>query len=84
VLLAPLGRSGLPVAEQLDLGRLARDLGPKAQAMPDVASIVERLAQNAAPGDTIAVLSNGAFGGIHPKLLDALARPRTGAWRSRS
>jgi UDP-N-acetylmuramate: L-alanyl-gamma-D-glutamyl-meso-diaminopimelate ligase len=76
VLLAPLGRSGLPAAEALDLERLARDLGDKARAMPSVEAIVERLAAGAAQGDTIALLSNGAFGGIHQKLLDALGRSK--------
>jgi UDP-N-acetylmuramate: L-alanyl-gamma-D-glutamyl-meso-diaminopimelate ligase len=75
VLLAPLGRS-LPEGERLDLPRLARELGPKAEAMPGVEAIVERVVRDAAPGDTVAVLSNGAFGGIHGKLLDGLARPR--------
>jgi len=76
ILLAPLGRSGLPAAEALDLERLARDLGDKARAMPSVEAIVERLAAGAAQGDTIALLSNGAFGGIHQKLLDALGRSK--------
>ncbi len=74
VLLAPLGRSGLPPGERLDLDRLAHDLGAKAQAMPSVAAIVDRLRSEAVPGDTIAVLSNGAFGGIHQKLLEELER----------
>jgi UDP-N-acetylmuramate: L-alanyl-gamma-D-glutamyl-meso-diaminopimelate ligase len=78
VLLAPLGRSGLAPAEALDLDRLARDLGPKARAMPGVDAIVEHLAASAASGDTIALLSNGAFGGIHQKLLAALGQPREG------
>jgi len=34
---------------------------------------VERLARDAAPGDTVAVMSNGAFGDIHAKLLARLA-----------
>jgi UDP-N-acetylmuramate: L-alanyl-gamma-D-glutamyl-meso-diaminopimelate ligase len=72
VLLAPLGRSGLPPAEALDLDRLARDLGPKARAMPGVDAIIDDLVAGAAEGDTIAVLSNGSFGGIHEKLLAAL------------
>jgi UDP-N-acetylmuramate: L-alanyl-gamma-D-glutamyl-meso-diaminopimelate ligase len=76
VLLAPLGRSGLAPTEALDLERLARDLGGKASAMPSVDAIVERLASGAAAGDTIALLSNGAFGGIHAKLLDALGRSK--------
>ena len=79
VLLAPLGRDlrDMPVSERLDLPRLARDLGPKAEAMPGVAAIVARVVQGAAPGDTVAVLSNGAFGGIHGKLLEGLARPKS-------
>ncbi len=76
VLLAPLGRSGLPAAEALDLERLARDLGDKARAMPSVEAIVERLVASVAPGDTVALLSNGAFGGIHQKVLDALGRSK--------
>jgi len=73
VLLAPLGRTNVPDNERLDIARLARDLGPKAQAMPGIDSIVERLVEHARPGDTIGLFSNGAFGGIHVKLLSALA-----------
>src|SRR3984957_1883572 len=69
VLLAPLGRAGLPAAQALDLERLARGPGHKARAMPSVEAIAELLAAGAAEGDTIALLSNGAFGGIHQKLL---------------
>jgi UDP-N-acetylmuramate: L-alanyl-gamma-D-glutamyl-meso-diaminopimelate ligase len=76
VLLAPLGRSGLSPAEALDLDRLARDLGPKARAMPGVDAIIADLVAGAAEGDTIAVLSNGSFGGIHEKLLAALGRSK--------
>jgi UDP-N-acetylmuramate: L-alanyl-gamma-D-glutamyl-meso-diaminopimelate ligase len=39
-----------------------------------VETIIARVKQDAAPGDVVAVLSNGGFGGIHQKLLDALAR----------
>jgi UDP-N-acetylmuramate: L-alanyl-gamma-D-glutamyl-meso-diaminopimelate ligase len=76
VLLAPLGRPGLAETERLDLSRLVRDLrraGRAARAHDDIDSIVEYLTQRAEPGDAIALLSNGAFGGIHSKLLDALA-----------
>jgi UDP-N-acetylmuramate: L-alanyl-gamma-D-glutamyl-meso-diaminopimelate ligase len=75
VLLAPLGRPGLSESERLDLPRLARDLcrlGKPARAHDHVDSIVAYLAEHAAAGDAIALLSNGAFGGIHSKLLDAL------------
>jgi UDP-N-acetylmuramate: L-alanyl-gamma-D-glutamyl-meso-diaminopimelate ligase len=72
VLLAPLGRTNVPAADRLDLARLARDLGLKAEAMDSVEAIVHRLAHDARPGDTIALLSNGAFGGMNEKLLEAL------------
>ncbi|HEY8039137.1 MAG TPA: cyanophycin synthetase, partial [Polyangiaceae bacterium] len=74
VLLAPLGRANVPEDERLDLPRLARELGAKAQAMPDVETIVARLVGGARPGDTVALLSNGAFGGIHETLLGELGR----------
>ncbi|HEX3772213.1 MAG TPA: Mur ligase family protein, partial [Polyangiaceae bacterium] len=74
VLLAPLGRAGLAESERLDLARLARDLGPKAEAMPSVAAIVARVVAGAAPGDTVALFSNGAFGGIHRTLIEELSR----------
>ena len=76
VLLAPLGRSGLGADERLDCGRLALDLrarGQRAHACGSVDEIVERLVSGAQAGDVIALLSNGAFGGIHPRLLGALA-----------
>jgi UDP-N-acetylmuramate: L-alanyl-gamma-D-glutamyl-meso-diaminopimelate ligase len=72
VLLAPLGRTNVPEAERLDLARLAGDLGAKARAMPDVDAIVDRLVAEAKRGDTVALFSNGAFGGIHAKLITAL------------
>jgi UDP-N-acetylmuramate: L-alanyl-gamma-D-glutamyl-meso-diaminopimelate ligase len=77
VLLAPLGRSNLAADEALDLTLLASDLnarGKAAQALPSVDAIVDYLALHVAPGSVVALLSNGAFGGIHAKLLDRLAR----------
>jgi UDP-N-acetylmuramate: L-alanyl-gamma-D-glutamyl-meso-diaminopimelate ligase len=76
VLLAPLGRSGLAPEERLDLERLAAELssrGTPASTFADVDAIVSRLAGRAEPGDTVALLSNGAFGGIHAKVLAALS-----------
>ncbi|HEX4341394.1 MAG TPA: Mur ligase family protein [Polyangiaceae bacterium] len=75
VLLAPVGRKGI-ADETLDVERLARDLtlrGKTAAAYPDVDAIVKRLVETATTGDVIALLSNGAFGGIHGRLLTALA-----------
>ena len=77
VLLAPLGRSNLAPEEALDLGRLASDLtarGKSAQALPSVDAIVDYLALNVMPGSIVAQMSNGAFGGIHAKLLERLSR----------
>jgi len=77
VLLAPLGRANLAAAEALDLTQLASDLnarGKSARALPSVDAIVDYLASNVTPGSVVALLSNGAFGGIHAKLLERLAR----------
>jgi UDP-N-acetylmuramate: L-alanyl-gamma-D-glutamyl-meso-diaminopimelate ligase len=74
VYLAPLGRTGLD--DPLDTARLADDLrrsGKVAEAMASVDAIVDRLASRAAPGDIVAILSNGAFGGIHGRVLTALS-----------
>ena len=73
VVFAPLGRTNVPEAERLDLGQLAREIGSKAMLAESVDAILERLVAEAAPGDTIALLSNGAFGGIHTRLVAALS-----------
>jgi len=73
VLFAPLGRTNIPEGERLDLSKLSLEIGlAKAAALPSVDAILERLTADAHAGDTIAVLSNGAFGGLHPRLLRAL------------
>ncbi|MFO0762082.1 MAG: Mur ligase family protein [Byssovorax sp.] len=76
VILAPLGRSDIPEAERLDLARLVRDLdarGTQAEAAPSIDAILAAIAGSARPGDTVALLSNGAFGGIYEKLRSALS-----------
>lgn len=73
VVLAPLGRSDIPESERLDLDRLLATFtaaGKSAAAPPSVDAIVALLAAEARPGDTVALLSNGAFGGIYTKLKD--------------
>ena len=77
VLLAPLGRTNIPESERLDIPHLIQGInahGPSAEAPPSVDAIVATLVREAKSGDTIALLSNGAFGGIHQKLLAALAQ----------
>jgi UDP-N-acetylmuramate: L-alanyl-gamma-D-glutamyl-meso-diaminopimelate ligase len=72
VLLAPLGRPNIPEGERLDLGKLAREIGPRARVFGGVEEIVGAICEDAKAGDVVVVLSNGAFGGIHGRLLEAL------------
>ena len=76
VLLAPVGRQEIAEAERLDVGTVAaaiRARGRSAETPAGVDAIVERLALDAVAGDTVVVMSNGAFGDIHAKLLARLA-----------
>ncbi|EYF03642.1 UDP-N-acetylmuramate:L-alanyl-gamma-D-glutamyl-meso-diaminopimelate ligase [Chondromyces apiculatus DSM 436] len=75
VVLAPLGRSEIPAEERLDRERIVaaiRGGGKDADAASSVEEIVGMIAVDARPGDTVALLSNGAFGGIYDKLRAAL------------
>jgi hypothetical protein len=58
----------VPEAERLELSRLAREIGDKAVAEPSVDAILDLILRDAQPGDTIALLSNGAFGGTQTTL----------------
>ncbi|MFT4433713.1 UDP-N-acetylmuramate:L-alanyl-gamma-D-glutamyl-meso-diaminopimelate ligase [Caballeronia sp. 15715] len=61
-----------------DLQAALAPLGDKAQAFSDLAMLVKSIVAAARPGDHVLVMSNGGFGGVHQKLLDALsARPAT-------
>jgi UDP-N-acetylmuramate: L-alanyl-gamma-D-glutamyl-meso-diaminopimelate ligase len=46
----------------------------KAKAFDDLAALVQAVVQEAKPGDHILVMSNGGFGGVHQKILNALAQ----------
>lgn len=48
-------------------------LGVRASVWHDVPTLVTALANQVRPGDHILIMSNGSFGGIHDKLLNALA-----------
>jgi UDP-N-acetylmuramate: L-alanyl-gamma-D-glutamyl-meso-diaminopimelate ligase len=50
-----------------------REAGVDAVHEPAVERIVEGLADTAREGDVLLVMSNGGFGGIHARLLEALA-----------
>jgi UDP-N-acetylmuramate: L-alanyl-gamma-D-glutamyl-meso-diaminopimelate ligase len=49
-------------------------LGAHQSCHDDLAALVAAVAAEACPGDHVVVMSNGGFGGIHQKLLDALGR----------
>lgn len=62
--------------EQLSLPELLADLaahGKKAVSMKDADEIVSRISADLRPDDVVVVMSNGGFGGIHEKLLDAIS-----------
>ncbi|NMM75957.1 UDP-N-acetylmuramate:L-alanyl-gamma-D-glutamyl-meso-diaminopimelate ligase [Rhodococcus sp. SRB_17] len=46
--------------------------GQRAQVAPDMDQLLRQVLAAAQPGDHIVCMSNGAFGGIHARLLDAL------------
>ena len=76
VLLAPVGRAEIPSADRLDVVAVAAQLrgrGVQAETPASVDAIVDRIDALAEPGDCVAVMSNGAFGQIHSKLLARLA-----------
>jgi UDP-N-acetylmuramate: L-alanyl-gamma-D-glutamyl-meso-diaminopimelate ligase len=78
IVLAPLGRTNVPEDERLNVARLASDLrerGLDAHAASDFEQVVRDATRDLAAGDTILVMSNGAFGGLHDVLLAKLALP---------
>ena len=67
----------IPAEERLDPARLMEDIrtaDTEADYIPTADEIVEHVVGQAKEGDILCVLSNGGFGGIHQKLLDALAK----------
>jgi UDP-N-acetylmuramate: L-alanyl-gamma-D-glutamyl-meso-diaminopimelate ligase len=60
----------------LDIEKLIEAVGSDdkpAFAITEVDEIVAQLGKEMRSGDVVAVMSNGAFGGIHEKLLAVLA-----------
>ena len=75
VLAEVFGAEEVSPSERLDPERLVRDLaalGKSARFLPGAEAIAAHLAAHAAPGDVVAVMSNGGFGGLHEKLLTGL------------
>lgn len=76
VIIAPVADPHkVPENDRLDVARLLDDIrimGRQVFMEDTVEKIVERAMSLVQQGDTIAVYSNGGFGGIHGKLLDGL------------
>jgi UDP-N-acetylmuramate: L-alanyl-gamma-D-glutamyl-meso-diaminopimelate ligase len=56
-----------------DTAAVLAALGSRAHASADVDALARELAQHARAGDQVLIMSNGGFGGLHEKLLAALA-----------
>src|SRR6266851_1317713 len=72
----PTAIAKVPESERVDARRMAADIaeaGTPARWMEGPDAIVALLSREARPGDVILAMSNGGFGGLHKKLLDALA-----------
>ncbi len=72
-------RSTLPVAERLSESELAAAIrrgGGRARYLPELSDIVRTVVDEVRDGDLVVAMSNGAFGGVHGRLLDALAASR--------
>ncbi|MGH9870117.1 MAG: UDP-N-acetylmuramate:L-alanyl-gamma-D-glutamyl-meso-diaminopimelate ligase [Candidatus Polarisedimenticolia bacterium] len=76
IVLAPVDHpERAPEGQRFSVERLIADLrarGLRAAALPSVDAIVARVADKARRGDVLLVMSNGGFGGIHARLIDAL------------
>ena len=59
-----------------DVAAALSPLGDRARTYVLLEQLVEEVAAAAQPGDHVLVMSNGGFGGVHQKLLDALAAAR--------
>jgi UDP-N-acetylmuramate: L-alanyl-gamma-D-glutamyl-meso-diaminopimelate ligase len=57
-----------------DAAAALRPLGDRARCFDQLDPLITAIAAEARPGDHVLVMSNGAFGGIHEKLLAALGR----------
>jgi UDP-N-acetylmuramate: L-alanyl-gamma-D-glutamyl-meso-diaminopimelate ligase len=49
-------------------------MGPKAAVAAELGGLLEQVVAAAQPGDHVLCMSNGGFGGVHAKLLEALGR----------
>ncbi|HEY3161444.1 MAG TPA: UDP-N-acetylmuramate:L-alanyl-gamma-D-glutamyl-meso-diaminopimelate ligase, partial [Vicinamibacterales bacterium] len=76
VVVAAVFRSSLPEPERLSAEQLVDDLRARkqhARYIPAVDDIIRTVVDEHRGGDVIVLMSNGGFGGIHRKLLQALS-----------
>ena len=59
-----------------DAGQALAPMGPQAVVCPSIDDLVRRVVAAARPGDHVLCMSNGGFGGVHDRLLDALRAAR--------
>ena len=72
---SPYDQSKIPSDQQFSSEQLVADiqaLGKRANVFAEIERGVSDIAKSSGPGDLIAVMSNGGFGGFIPKLLKAL------------
>jgi UDP-N-acetylmuramate: L-alanyl-gamma-D-glutamyl-meso-diaminopimelate ligase len=84
VVVAAVFRSSLPESERLDARQLVDDLqarGQRARHLPDNDEIIRTIVSEQGEGDVVVLMSNGGFGGIHRKLLQALGQSSPGGPR---
>jgi UDP-N-acetylmuramate: L-alanyl-gamma-D-glutamyl-meso-diaminopimelate ligase len=75
VVVAAVFRSSLPEHERLSAEQLVDDLRVRqqhARYVPAIDDIVDTIVKEHRDGDIVVLMSNGGFGGIHQKLLQAL------------
>ena len=76
LILAPKPHDQVPADQRLDSAQLAAELsahGTPAESFATVDALAASALALARPGDVFLVMSNGAFGGLIPTLLDGLA-----------
>jgi UDP-N-acetylmuramate: L-alanyl-gamma-D-glutamyl-meso-diaminopimelate ligase len=76
VIVAAIFKSeAIPANERLDLNRVVSEVqarGRQARILADADTIVSTMTPELRPGDVVAILSNGGFGGIYEKLPERL------------
>jgi UDP-N-acetylmuramate: L-alanyl-gamma-D-glutamyl-meso-diaminopimelate ligase len=77
VVIAQVYRSTLPEAERLSVPRLVKDLNQgarQAREADSIEDIIAMIVREGQAGDLVVMMSNGGFGGIHKKLIQALEK----------